>query len=269
MTRLTEEQIRPVAAALAEQEADLISKTGLDYAGLAAAANGISRDTVTKSAFEYEIAAITVTSGLGVITGFAESVAAILQRMGFSVFVPEAVDINGIYEARTRGAELLFLADDNRYMALNVKNGRFSDNHAATARGYVEALERAAGPLSGKRVLVLGCGTVGREAGKCLIGKGARPVYHDRDKTRLMDAPLPIGVERVADPAVIGEYSLIFDATTTGGWLKADKLTPEAWIAAPGLPLSLDQEGERLFGPRLIHDALPIGTLTMLGELLG
>ena len=45
-------------------------------------------------------------------------------------------------------------------------------------------------------------------------------------------------------------------------------LTPDALIAAPGIPLGLDDETAELFKNQLVHDMLDIGTATMLAMAL-
>ncbi len=266
MTRLLGEWMRSLVDKLDAREEELQLKTGLDFAGVAAAANGLPREAVEEAAKRLSVFAVPITQGLGVIEAFAESVAAIVERAGFSAFVTERTDVSGFYEAYRRGADIVFLADDARYVAFRLDARRLSDNNEATARGYVAALEAAAGGLAGRDVLVVGCGVVGREAGKSLVAKGARPVYYDIDEKRLACAAhAGSAVER--DASCLGRYSLVFDATNTGGWLRDGMLREDAWVAAPGVPLSLDEAAMRRYGARVIHDDLEIGTLAMLGAL--
>jgi len=72
----------------------------------------------------------------------------------------------------------------------------------------------------------------------------------------------------VVSPDEIKRYKYIIDATNQGGWLHREMLHPEAWIAAPGIPLSLDQDAYETFSDRLIHDPLQIGVASMLGLTL-
>lgn len=174
MTRLLGEWMRSLVDKLDAREEELQLKTGLDFAGVAAAANGLPREAVEEAAKRLSVFAVPITQGLGVIEAFAESVAAIVERAGFSAFVTERTDVSGFYEAYRRGADIVFLADDVRYVAFRLDARRLSDNNEATARGYAAALEAAAGGLAGRDVLVVGCGVVGREAGKSLVAKGAR-----------------------------------------------------------------------------------------------
>ena len=266
MTRLVGEWMRSLMENIDEHENDLIQKTGLDYAAVAAAASAMTKKELTQSAGRFGVAVIPITQGLGVIECFAQSVAAIVERAGFSSFVTEDTDVSGFYEAYRRGADIVFLADDKRYVGFRLDTRRLMDNNEATAQGYVTALEACAGSLVGKRVLVIGCGVIGRTAGVHLLAKQAVPVYYDSDPKKLIAGQLPGGlIER--DACCIERYALIFDATNSGGWLHEGMLREDAWIASPGVPLSLDAAAMDRYGARLIHDDLEIGTLTMLGGL--
>lgn len=266
MTRLTGEWMNSLVENIDAREKDLLQKTGLDFAGIAAAANGIALTELCSAAQKHTVSVIPITQGLGVIEGFAESVAAIVERAGFSAFVTTSTDVTGFYEAYRRGANIVFLADDTRYVGFRLDIRRLIDNNDATAQGYVAALEAAAGSLAGQRVLVLGCGTIGQEAGIRLIAKGATPVYYDSDAKRCVPGKLPGGMIE-EDASCVGRYALIFDATNTGGWLHEGMLREDAWVTSPGVPLSLDDAAMARHGARVIHDELEIGTLAMLGGL--
>lgn len=56
--------------------------------------------------------------------------------------------------------------------------------------------------------------------------------------------------------------------TSEGHHRNRDMLHPEAWIAALGIPLSLDNEACKTYADRLIHDPLQIGVAPMLGLTL-
>lgn len=267
MTRLREEWIRSMNANLASHERELIEKTGLDFAHLAAKMGGAEYDSFRRVRESATVAAVSISSGEGVIGSFAESVAGIIAQAGFRTFVTEKCDVDGIYEAYTRGADIVFMADDARYIGMRLDTRALSDNNEATARGYTECLELMAGSLSGREALVIGCGIIGREAGKCLIEKGARPVYYDIDGARLDSADLPSGARITHDRDDIAKAKLIFDATNTGNWLHAGDIRDDCVIVSPGVPYSLDEEAARRYFEHAVHDDLEIGTLAMLGEL--
>jgi pyrrolysine biosynthesis protein PylD len=142
-----------------------------------------------------------------------------------------------------------------------------AENDHATALGYTTVLERAMGSFVGKRILLMGCGVLGREIIKCLKKKGAAFDVYDNDDRKLAE----IKREEIAaleSPEEIREYQYLIDATSQGGWLHGDMLHPEVWIAAPGIPLSLDAEAFAVHRSRIIHDPLQIGVASMLGLTL-
>jgi len=210
------------------------------------------------------VAVIPVTVGQGVIGGFANSIAAIIRHAGFNAFVTEATDVNGMYEAYANGADIIFMADDKRYAAFDVNTTRrASCNNNATALGFVTALDAMCpGGISGKNVLVMGCGIIGRLSAAELLKKNAFPIFYDK----------PTVAEKIhsciSNPNDISSFRYILDATNEGGWLSNDMLHKEVYISAPGVPLSLDENALARHGERLVHDVLHIGTLTMLGELI-
>jgi len=249
-------------------EEDLRQKTGLDFPGIAAAANGISRDVICKAAQRSGIAVVSVTAGKGEIGGFAQSVGAILSQAGFHARVMPYTDVHGLYSAHTTpDIDFVFLADDDTYIGLDLNRRRISENSRATARGFVTVLETMCpGGLTDKDVLMMGCGKVGAYATEVLLQKGAKPVLFDKTPAaQKLGArlELPLCSEREE----IKHYSYLIDATNEGGWLTPDLLHESAIIAAPGVPLSLTEAALAKHGDRLVHDLLHIGTLTMLGEL--
>ena len=94
----------------------------------------------------------------------AECVAAILGHLGCDAWVTAQPDVRGWQAAVAGGAEVIFAADDYRFVALNIRTGVCVDDDPATADGFVAALDAAAGGVGGRNVLVLGLGPVGRAA---------------------------------------------------------------------------------------------------------
>lgn len=265
MTRLKEEDLIVTGGAeLLRFDIALENQIGASVQDIILLSNGLSLSDFEDKAMGTVIAAVPVTSGLGVISGFAEAVAGIVSYLGFSIFVTEATDVAGIHEAGTKGVDWIFLADDDRFIGIDRRRSRMTENDRATAKGYVQILETAAGGLSGKEVLVLGCGRVGKEALKLLEAKGATPVLFDKDSRKTN----PFAKHKVLDSTdEIKDYPLVFDATDEGGWLTDDMLHSDAWIIAPGLPVSLTEAALKKRKDRIVHDKLPIGVAVMLGEL--
>jgi pyrrolysine biosynthesis protein PylD len=182
----------------------------------------------------------------------------------------EAADIDGLYRAWEHGADVVFLADDERYIALNFRNGMCCENNAATAYGFMAALEEMAGgpgSLRRRSVLLCGCGKVGSVAAKALRQAGAALTLYDKDM--LAARRIKTNADRViTDPKDIAAFPYILDATDTGAWLTADMLREGALVSAPGTPLSLAFDTSDRPDIRLFHDTLHTGTLVMLETVL-
>jgi len=267
MTRLITDWIADIEYAIKDWEEDLKRKTGLSYAGLAAKVAGCSVGDIACAARETKVAAVSVTSGLGIIGSFAQSVAAVTGAMGFESFATERADVDGIHEAYLRGADIVYMADDRRFISFNLNKKKMADNDSATARGYTEAFEGALKTFEGKRLLLMGFGALGSEFMKCLKNKGADFAVYDIDPKRLASAKKE-GVDVIESPEGIREYPYLIDATSQGGWLHREMLHPDVRIAAPGIPLSPDREALEMHGERIIHDPLQIGVAAMLGLTL-
>lgn len=267
MTRLITDWITDIKDTIHDLEKDLKNKTGLTYDALAARVSGCSANDIARAAQEIKVAVVPVTAGLGVIGSFAQSVAAVTGVMGFQSFVTKQTDVNGLYEAYQNGADIVYMADDDRFISMNLHKKKAAENDHATALGYTTALERAMGSFVGNRILLMGCGFLGREFMKCLKKKGAIFDVYDTDREKLA-AINREEIHSVDSPEEIRNYQYLIDATSQGNWLHADMLHPQVWIAAPGLPLSFDEETLGLHKDRIIHDPLQIGVASMLGLTL-
>lgn len=263
MTRLKEEWIGTIGATMKDYEFDLIKKTGLSFTALASAASEVPMDKLAITAQNTKVGVVSFTAGLGIIGHFSQSVAAVCSSMKFDSFVTSGTDVEGIYEACRMGADILFMADDNRFIAVNLKTGALAENSQATARGYLAALRGAFGGLKDQQVLIIGCGAVGQEALHILRALGAKPVAYDKNP-EILSSIAGQGYDTISHAGQIAGYTLVFDASSEGGWLSADMLHPQVFIAAPGVPLSLNQEAYERHKDRLIHDYLPIGVAAML-----
>ncbi|MCL1808855.1 MAG: 3-methylornithyl-N6-L-lysine dehydrogenase PylD [Clostridiales bacterium] len=265
MTRLVTEWIGEPENDLEKYNAKLIKTTGMDISRLAFRAAGIPE--MSKGAMgSHKVAVIRVTAGEGVIGSFAESVAAVLLHMGAEVFIPSACDVAGMYEAASKGADILFMADDNRFVALNTRSGAIAENDYATACGYVAALSAMAGGLAGREVLLLGFGRLGKRALKCLLAEGAVVSLYDcntEQTTSLRD-----GRVKLLPQMPLPLSGLVIDATNTGGYLTVHDLTDGVMIAAPGVPLSLDDEAYAIHQGSVVHDPLHTGVAVMLALAL-
>lgn len=266
MTRLRTEWISSIEKNLMDYDRELKKKTGCSLAELAAKTCGMSEESFLKRVASHKVASVPITQGEGVIGSFAQSVASTANTVGANSFVTEHSDVSGIYQALVNDADIIFLADDERFLSLNIKTGAFGENDNCTARGYVKALELMTGNLSGKEVLVLGCGRVGTQIVEVLKKFDVTITVYDIEekKTDKFGAE----VKKLKSKEKIKDFLYIMDATNTGKWLKEDMLNENVRISAPGIPLSLTEEAMKIYGERVVHDLLPLGTAVMLGTVI-
>jgi pyrrolysine biosynthesis protein PylD len=220
------------------------------------------------------VAVVPLDCGQGVLPGFAEAVQAVAGHLGFEAWVTARPDAGGLAEAYRGGAGILATADEESFIAVNLRTRAVADNNEATARGFVTALSLLAGGLTDQEVLVLGCGPVGRAAARQLLTQGARVSLYDIRGERAREAAGELGGEsgglRVEEDleAALMRHCLLFDATPDPGFIHERHLSSETRIAAPGVPLGLSAGALRAIGPHLVHDPLQIGTAVMLLEAL-
>jgi len=211
------------------------------------------------------VAVIPVSTGQGIIRGFSEAVRDIVDYLGFPSYVTAKPDVTGLAQAVEEGAEILFLADDNCFVAVNVERRFVVNNKSATAAGYAAALDYGAGGLRGKKVLIIGAGEIGKTALKIIKNMGARVGVYDIDisKAELAAAGLGATVERNLDEALHG-YRSLYDASPAADIIDTEHIRPETRIAACGIPMGITAEACSILGDRVIHDPLQIGVATMM-----
>jgi pyrrolysine biosynthesis protein PylD len=267
MTRLTEEDVRGLTAELAAFEARLGEVAGMDLRDLALST--VADAPVCVPLRGARIAAVPVTSGQGVISGFTDCVATILRHLGCEAWVTDQPDVRGILEAVTSRAEVVFLADDFRFIALDLRNGRCIDDDPATADGYVTALEAAAGGLFGKPVLLLGLGPVGRAAARRLVRRGAKVEVVEPNADRLQ-AALDVGLHVRPTPLEEGlrRCDLIFDATPAPDVIDLADVSDRTIAAVPGIPSGFTAAAREAMGARHIHEPLAVGVAVMAARAL-
>jgi pyrrolysine biosynthesis protein PylD len=171
MTRLTETDVAELTSELVAVEDRLYQATGLGLRDLAL--RTVVGDQRCVQLHGARVASVPISTGQGVITGFSACVVATLLHLGCDAWATTQPDVRGIEAAVAAGAQVIFLADDHRFIALNLTKGGSSDNDHATADGYVTALDAASGGLEGREVLVLGLGHVGRAAVRRLDARDA------------------------------------------------------------------------------------------------
>lgn len=267
MTRLTERDVAHFAPRVGELERVLGEMAGVDLRTLAltAASCRPGQDPLTAAS----VAAVPVTSGEGLIVGFTQAVCEVLRHLGSHAWVTEQTDVPGICEAVQAGAEVLFLADDDRFVALNVRHGRIVENDRATAEGYVLALELAAGGLQGRDVLVLGLGPIGLAAVRRLLDRGAAVHVVEPRPERLQSArEVMPRLRPVTLTEGLQRCDLVFDATPAGGFIDAGDLGDASIAVVPGVPSAFTPAAQAALGPCHLHDPLAIGVAVMAARAL-
>jgi pyrrolysine biosynthesis protein PylD len=271
MTRLTTDDITLISDELQAYDDELIGKTGCTLAGIACHAAHITEADILKIAADIRVSIVPITFGQGIIPGFCETVANIVSHIGLRAQVTQQADVAGLAEAFKNKSEILMLADDDRFVAIGIKNGIVVDNAIATAKGFIAGLELMAGGLKQKKVLVLGCGQVGRAATQALVQQGSIvSVYDINSECSLYLANeikeisnTQINIIEELDQA-LRDRQFIVDATPAADIIQGSQISEHTYITAPGVPLGLDKEAQAKISDRLLHDPLQIGVATMV-----
>jgi len=276
LTRLKRDDVSGIASALANYDAELVGKTGCTLKEIAAKAVGWQRSKLYDKRPEQhrQVAVIPMTCGQGIIEGFVESVACIITHLGFKAFITKSRDAGGVAEAAQSGAEILFMADDDRFVAVNLRTGKVSDNGDATGKGYVAGLECMCGGLEGKKVLVIGAGPVGNSAALALVQFGAEVAVYDlnlsssqRLSRKLEKIGYCVTIETDLESA-LEKHCILVDACPTDDLILLRHITEDTMMAAPGIPLGVQAAGVGQLSKRLLHDPLQIGVATMMFDVL-
>ena len=270
MTRLQSVDISGITSQLKAYDEELIAKTGLNLRQIACHAVELEEETSREIASGIKAGIVPVRWGQGVIEGFCESTAGILKYIGFDTFVTGQSDISGLAEAYENKADIIFLSDDNDFVALNTRTRQYVHNAEATGKGFAAGLDLMAGGLAQQPVLVLGCGAVGRSAALSLLHYGAAVSVYDINSrySREFASSLNgydagrVTVERNFHNALAGR-TLIVDATNSAEIIRAEDISPQTFIVAPGMPVGLSRRALNKVTDRLLHDPLQIGLATM------
>ncbi len=265
MTRLVAAQVKDLPDTLPEYDSCLRRQTGHTLKEIAAAASGLPWEEVGKRISGTLVAVVPTTYGGGVIPGFAQAVRGIAAYLGFESLVTGRLNLAGLREALERKADIIAIADDDDFLAVNTSSGRVVDNAAATGRGYAAAMKLQQGCLKDREVLVIGLGRVGRSAVETLKKFQARVVVYDIDarKRAFFEKDTSVLVAHDLEEA-LNQHYLILDASPGAGIIDIRHLKGESCVFAPGIPLGVTEAGAVFLGDRLVHDPLQIGVATML-----
>jgi pyrrolysine biosynthesis protein PylD len=270
MTRLQSDDISGIASQLKAYDEGLLVKTGHNLRQIACHAMELEEEDVRGLVSGMRVGIVPIRWGQGVIDGFCEATAGILRHLGFDTFVTGNSDISGLAEAYETKADAVFLSDDNDFVALNAQTRQYVHNAQATGKGFAAGLDLMTGGLADQKVLVLGCGAVGRSATLTLLNYGATVSIYDNNSRYSREfissfyAPDSnrITIEADFHEALAG-HSLVVDATNAAEIIHAEDISPQTFIAAPGMPLGLSRDALNKVSDRLLHDPLQIGVATM------
>lgn len=265
MTRLSSVQVKDIdEASLRLYDDELKKKIGLTLFQVGCRASGVSEKRVSPILNSCRIGVIPISAGKGVIEGFVEAVSKIISHIGFTCFFTERRDVAGIKEACQKGAKVIFMADDECFIALNLSQCQVVDNSEATARGYVAALESMVAGLKEKEVLVIGAGRVGRNALISLKERRAKPGVYDINIEKAEECAHALGVRLEKDlKKALKKYWILLDASPALSLIRKEDLKDWTAIAACGIPLGITPKAYSFLRHRIIHDPLQIGVATM------
>ncbi len=276
MTRLKHSDISEISSSLTQYEGRLRAATGRSLLGIACHACGVDEAGIKNKIKDFSIHVIPVTAGQGIITDFSMTVVAILSFLGFDARVTEQTDASGIASAYENKADAIMLADDLRFVGINLTTRQVTDNSDVTGRVFAAALDLMAGGIKDKQVLVMGCGPVGESSARSLLERGATLNLYDTNvhagkalKQQLLKDAQGSPIEVLENfPTRLSDYPHILEATPTANTIPDNLITDELKIAAPGVPLGISEIGCSLLTDRLVHDKLELGVTAMAVGLL-
>jgi pyrrolysine biosynthesis protein PylD len=270
MTRLQAQDMATIARDLDAYDRDLRARTGLTLKGLACRAAGVEEPQFTCCCQTSRCAVVPLTCGQGAIAGFAESVQRILAHLGLPATVPAEPDAAGLAAAYADHSDLVFLADDKRFIAINTRSREVVDNADATGAGFAWGLSLMAGGLERRTVLVLGCGPVGRSVARTVLRMGGRVSLCDvvpeasGRTARWLSKSEPGRISVEPDPeSALARHRLIVDATPASDLIDAVHIHSDTFVSAPGVPTGLTARAVEKISGHLLHDRLEIGVATM------
>ena len=275
MTRLQSFDIEKISASLNLYDEQLLAKTGRTLRGVSCYAAGLDEKEFLEKSAHIHVAVVPIQWGQGVIGGFADTTSDIIRHIGFQSFVTEEFNVAGLAEALEKRAEIVFMADDNRFVAINVTSRQVVDNAAATGRGFAAGLDLMTGGLKGQKALVIGCGPVGYHAALALARYGAMLSIYDINRARTKDVASSLRTKLKTEIGLptdlvraLSNHHFLVEASSSADVIHEQDLSAVTCIAAPGMPLGLSHDAQKKISSRILHDPLQIGVATMGAEAL-
>ncbi len=270
MTRLTVKDLDQAPKDLNAYDLELKAITGMNLLELALKTIDMEVEQYKSKLASMTWGAVIPTSiGDGILPGFSEKVAEIGCYLGLPCRVTKTQDVAGLGEAVAGGSEMIVIADDSTFLALNLNSRRVVNNSTATGEIYAAALAGASRGVANRHVGVLGLGSVGQAAAVWLCSQGGRIIVHDKDRKKQTSFLSQRGDMRGAGSVeeVISLTDIVLDATNGSNIIKTRKLRACLLLAAPGIPLGIDDPNSHMV--RLIHDPLQLGVAAMIVQALG
>lgn len=262
MALLTPEDLKNINKQLQEADSAVRRVTGLDI-------KGICKDFYGTTPCCEKVGIVPVTSGNGIIGSFSESLHAITEYFGFDSFVTDMPDVSGYYEAVRNGAQIILMADDNTFLAHNLKNGKIANNQPCTGIIYAEIASRYL-KADSKDVLAVGLGKVGFPGVAHLVHKGFRVYGYDADRALLEKTVSSLGIIPFdpVNPDSPRKFSIIFEATPCADTIPESVISENCVISTPGIPCAISKELQKKYGVELVMEPLGLGTASMLYSVL-
>lgn len=276
MTRLKTSDIIHISSRLEAYNLDLLAKTGHTLLGIACHACDLDEKIIQRQIRSFSIHVIPITAGQGTISEFSATVCAILRFIGFKAQISGQTDISGIANSFKSKADAIMMADDHKFVGINLGKGSVADNSEATGRVFASVLDLMAKGIKDREVLVLGCGPVGEAATRKLLSFGAEVGLYDIQLSVAQSLEEKLSVYPVGNKIVIEDnikfalsnYEYILEATPSADTIPDKMICDQMVVAAPGVPLGISANGNRLLKDRLVEDKLELGVAAMAISLL-
>ncbi len=263
MTRLNSKWMEDLLSEFQDMNVSMKQSFGFDILELAAQAYGMTIEEIESRLKKKKVSIIPITAGEGVIGHFSESIAMVLQYMGCPVTITEKSDVAGFMEAVSNVSDIVFMGDDDLFMAMDFKSQKCIDNHPATAKGFAQITDQVLQSNKQNEVVVVGFGALGKLIADELNHKGYAVSVFDKNNDALNEADHKYSVVHT-----IKEHQCLVDATSEGDWLDDSMVNEKAIIIAPGVPISLSASASTLLKERYFHDYLAVGVAMMITALV-
>ena len=276
MTRLKESDICHISSRLEAYNQELMAKTGRTLLGVACHSCNLNENNIKSKSKSFLIHVVPVTAGQGIISDFSQTVTSILKFLGFNAVVSDKSDVSGMVMAFENKADGIMMADDYKFVGINLKTGFVADNSEVTGRVFAAALDLMAKGIKDNDVLVLGCGPVGEAAACKLLSLGAKVVLYDihfdsvRSLQEKLSSSFDKGRIRIEKNINIGlsNHQYILEATPSSGTIPDELISEHMRVAAPGVPLGISDNACQILKTGFVHDKLELGVAAMAISLL-